>query len=211
MSSVDVWQPVRLPNCLLGPAWLSMMAGRLDLRRSDRSPHVTDAQLHLAQRTEAMAQPDPTHLSSSEVQRVARAHHGLNMLAANVCPDRMVMYILGRPVVSLVITHEASKMENENDHLAKVWTGVPLYYVMGRSAHMEPRCPTREALWWTWKDMVSRFLNKPDRLTFHRCQVSLRPCGLICPIKYLFSTVGILFSRPKWRTLFPDMLDKGHG
>ena len=83
------------------------MAGRLDLRRSDRSPHVTDAQLHLAQRTEAMAQPDPTHLSSSEVQRVARAHHGLNMLAANVCPDRMVMYILGRPVVSRAISLEA--------------------------------------------------------------------------------------------------------
>jgi hypothetical protein len=147
-----------------------MMAGRLDLRKGDRSPHVDDAQLYLAQRTEAAAKPDPTFFTSSEGQRVARAHHGLSMLAANVCVDRMVMYILGRPVVSLVITHEASKMENESDHLAKVWNGVPLYYIMGRSAHMEPRCPTREALWWTWKDMGSRFLNNPVRSTFHRCQ-----------------------------------------
>jgi hypothetical protein len=161
MSSADEMQQARLPNSALGPAWISMMAGRLDLRRSDRSPHVDDAQHYLAQRTESAAKPDPTHFTSSEVQRVARAHHGLSMLAANVCAERMVMYILGRPVVSLVITHEASKIENESDHLAKVWKGVPLHYIMGRSAQMEPRCPTREALWWTWKDMGSRFLNNP--------------------------------------------------
>ena len=126
------------------------MAGLLDLRRAERSLHVDDAQVYLAQRTETLAKPDPAHFTSSEKQRVARARHGLSMLAGDVCVERIVMYILGRPVVSFAIMHEASRMENVSDHLAKVWKSVPLHDIMGRSEHVEPRCPPREALWWTW-------------------------------------------------------------
>ena len=56
---------------------------------------------------------------------------------------------------ALVITHELSGVENRDLHLTQMFAPYPLYYVLGRSAAAEPKCPTRQCLWFTWRDTLS--------------------------------------------------------
>ena len=54
----------------------------------------------------------------------------------------------------MVITHELSGVENRSLHLTKSFHPYPVFYTLGRSAKMGPKCPDGHCLWYTWQESV---------------------------------------------------------
>ena len=45
-------------------------------------------------------------------------------------------------------------MEEGSSHIAEAFDPVPVYYIFGRSAVMQPKCQKEHCLYYTWKDVM---------------------------------------------------------
>ena len=75
-------------------------------------------------------------------QKFALTPAGLN-------PARNIAMINGRPVVILVLTHEAETLSAKMPYMSAACEGCPVFLMWGRCARKEPTCtPATSIFWW---------------------------------------------------------------
>ena len=63
------------------------------------------------------------------------------------------------PIQFWCITHEMAVGATETTHIAEELFPYKVYWVIGRSAKIAPRCDVSHCLFYTWKDWVGFELN----------------------------------------------------
>ena len=95
----------------------------------------------------------PEYRTTEEVMAMVHRGGQEGLRPSGFSPDRHTVYICGRPVQVLVLTHEGSDTASwDMGSIQERFYPLRPHLLYGRAAHMEPKITVKQAVWYGWRD-----------------------------------------------------------
>ena len=145
------------------PAWVSAQHARLQWKKDRANRHKEkhradwDALIkefgdHEDDCTDAESSQRAPELKLLDDWEQIRQKFALTPAGLN--PARNIAMINGRPVVILVLTHEAETLSAKMPYMSAACEGCPVMLMWGRCARKEPTCTPATSIFWWFMDRV---------------------------------------------------------